>query len=1060
MADNIKSTTFKNASDIDVFFRKYNSNGYTDWFNKNHAGKDGFGANGSHSAKRITGIDKWTQVWSHVKDIFNTDSINLVEFIAINTIIINETGGSFKPLSEGVNKNSASSHPGVAYAFDNIAGLKKSYNTLSDVQNKTAYELFNDTDFKAAHGHKPYGNILSDTTDVRWQTNAFPIGFSGGSVEKEVDRDLLSNTFIGEADFQKFRGRGFIQTTGRSNYKKIIEFVISYAGINNTILGYKSKWLKYGNNYDKIATLSTNKDWDDLFINTDSIIPCYAIYIHGKAGGYLTISATNDGQMKSGIRKVASRIAGANAKSYIDLFEQRVLQQINFLEKNTQQVEQQNNPPNVNQVDNRSPNKENEVGTFNTNGDDTGDSWLKFLEDSNKEEITDNGSTEKSQNEPQQDSGSQGTIENVIKPSIKISPIVIDSGALNTQSNIAGDIGFLPLVWYNGIQIEASDIISFNLSSSSLLPTIKLTFFDSTGLMDQAGFPLDDTKLKVFLNPRKPGFKPILIEFKITDFVITSNKTYIIEGIMNVNRFYLKKYESYKDMTSYDALVEFCKRAEIGFNSNIKNTDDKMNWVTIGEPGFDFVNSIIDYSYISDDGFMWGFVDFYYCFNYIDIETEFKRNINDIEGLDGSGGLQNGLKINAESDTQKLFLTNDKSMSDSSNYFYNHAIMNNSTSISLRKGYLNIVKFYDRNAKDFMVFDVDSITSEGDKTIIMKGSPQDEKYFKEHTTTTLMGKLDEDNMHKNYYYAWVQNSHNIEDLTKIGIKLDLPNPNFNLYRFQKINVIISNHTQKFAKELINYRLSGAWLITEISFKFNNGQFKQEVTLVKRELDLSPEEIRKEGPASKATSQAQPKSNPDESPISQDMFNESQSDVGAVPANSDVVFTDSGPIMEQKAQQGAATASVKTTVKLKTTQSKIPIGSNDSYFNLLKPDGTYLTIQIDDSTGWNNKKGGQLIITKYNKGSWTYPFTCTSGMEGSNKGMKVCDIGSIDTPPKQNIGDAQRGDIFIAGVPNSKIVDSKYSFPTGSYTVELINYLPNAPNNSNELEDKVSLTFDI
>ena len=51
MAENIKSTTFKNSSDIDNFFKNYDSNGFTDWFNKNHAGKDGFASSGNKSAK-------------------------------------------------------------------------------------------------------------------------------------------------------------------------------------------------------------------------------------------------------------------------------------------------------------------------------------------------------------------------------------------------------------------------------------------------------------------------------------------------------------------------------------------------------------------------------------------------------------------------------------------------------------------------------------------------------------------------------------------------------------------------------------------------------------------------------------------------------------------------------------------------------------------------------------------------------------------------------------------------------------------------------------------------
>ena len=35
---------------------------------------------------------------------------------------------------------------------------------------------------------------------------------------------------------------------------------------------------QYGSDYDTIATISTNKQWDMLFQNTDLIIPIYAMY--------------------------------------------------------------------------------------------------------------------------------------------------------------------------------------------------------------------------------------------------------------------------------------------------------------------------------------------------------------------------------------------------------------------------------------------------------------------------------------------------------------------------------------------------------------------------------------------------------------------------------------------------------------------------------------------------------------------------------------------------------------------------------------------------------------
>jgi hypothetical protein len=60
-------------------------------------------------------------------------SFNLIEFLCLNSIMMNETGGTFKPLIEGLG---FSGHPGISYAFDQISNVKLSYNTLNT--NKTA----------------------------------------------------------------------------------------------------------------------------------------------------------------------------------------------------------------------------------------------------------------------------------------------------------------------------------------------------------------------------------------------------------------------------------------------------------------------------------------------------------------------------------------------------------------------------------------------------------------------------------------------------------------------------------------------------------------------------------------------------------------------------------------------------------------------------------------------------------------------------------------------------------------------------------------------------------
>ena len=107
-------------------------------------------------------------------------------------------------------------------------------------------------------------------------------------------------------------------------------------------------------------------------------------------------------------------------------------------------------------------------------------------------------------------------------------------------------------------------------------------------------------------------------------------------------------------------------------------------------------------------------------------------------------------------------------------------------------------------------------------------------------------------------YAEKQNENNILSLQKIKMNVVLPNPNFALYRFQLLEVVLYDLTDMEKKKgkddhninqvisdenKINNRLSGKWLITGINWVMDKGNltgggqsvFVQEVTLVRREL---------------------------------------------------------------------------------------------------------------------------------------------------------------------------------------------------------------------------------
>jgi predicted chitinase len=436
------------------------------------------------------------------------------------------------------------------------------------------------------------------------------------------------------------------------------------------------------------------------------------------------------------------------------------------------------------------------------------------------------------------------SIINVFEPTIKPKTIKYDlPPQKDQQQEIAQSLGNIPLVWYNSYQIEAQNISYFQLNTTNNLPTIKLSFTDPLNLMKDKGFPLDDTKISIFINSRSEQLKPIHMDFKIVKFNL-DGASFNLTGVVDVNGLYVKKFKSMSQMSSFKALKTIAQETGLGFNTNIDDTNDKMTWICTGKRILEFIDDIVDTSYKSDETYLLSYIDFYYNLTYVDIEKELSRNIKEELGVSNIG-LEEVSKIKDKERVSKLFLSNDQSMAETNSFFTEYKIVNNSTSVSLSDGYLTKVKFYDELQKDFLVFDVDSITSQGDKTIILKGQPQDETFYKENVNLIYNGKLDVDNMHKNFHYSYVQNRRNIVDLQKIGLEVKMKTPNYNLYRYQKINVIVSNQQSTPSASHLNNRLSGEWFIIDIIYRFDGGKYQQSIKLIKRELNLSEQELDKE-----------------------------------------------------------------------------------------------------------------------------------------------------------------------------------------------------------------------
>ena len=420
-------------------------------------------------------------------------------------------------------------------------------------------------------------------------------------------------------------------------------------------------------------------------------------------------------------------------------------------------------------------------------------------------------------------------------------------------------LGRIPMIVIKGVVISEENLITLKLNNETFTPTISASFRDNTNKLNDSLFPLDNEIMSIFIKSTSEMIMPIRMDFKILKFAPKKLKSgkdsdiiIDVEGSLNVDELYYSDFVSYKG-TSYDVLQQISSFCGLGFATNITKTNDSMTWINPNHKMSKFIQDITLYSYKDDSSFLWSYIDFYYNLVYVDIETS----------LTEKDSVNNALPYNVVSNTKKetttpLFLSNHPDLQSSNQYINKYSIENASTDVNLRIGYKTRVRFYDKTDKNMNTTLLDTISSVGvGDQIVMKDTPNASSTFSKNVVGgTYIGKLDRDNVHPNYLYAYKQNSKNLDFLQKVKMTVTLRGAmNFVLYRFQKVLVKIydlqdptkmkeetSSNTNdvKSSAQLdeskINHRLSGEWLITAINYTYSREYGNvQELTLVKREL---------------------------------------------------------------------------------------------------------------------------------------------------------------------------------------------------------------------------------
>ncbi len=326
----VKNEKLKNSTDINAFIKKAtNYNDFPTWFNTVMVG------NGTFFNQKISSKN-WSDLWDNIISIewgekYGTGGINILEFLCINSIIYKEVGGKYMSKSEIINSiNNAI--PGIAYTYNKINGKKATYNKHP---NKTASILFNDNNYIQANSNKLFSKDprVLRSNNLSWVGGTFPVEIFANDKNQALRGD--PETFINQADFYKFRGRGYIQSTWRTAYRDVTNFVLNYSGSDTLVNKYKGLWSNapYNLNVEKILTTSSTEDWDELF--TSFNICAASMKSHAIGAGdyqYIPDLTVSEQQLINKITKVATRINGCKPEApYAEALRTMVFTQIDAM---------------------------------------------------------------------------------------------------------------------------------------------------------------------------------------------------------------------------------------------------------------------------------------------------------------------------------------------------------------------------------------------------------------------------------------------------------------------------------------------------------------------------------------------------------------------------------------------------------------------------------------------------------------------------------------------------------------------------------------------------------
>ena len=420
-----------------------------------------------------------------------------------------------------------------------------------------------------------------------------------------------------------------------------------------------------------------------------------------------------------------------------------------------------------------------------------------------------------------------------------------------------------PIVEINKYQFNENEIESLYLDETGFIPRIRIGVTITDGLFVSKFFPKDGDPMSLFIRSKTDEFKPIRCDFEITSINAFPSQSesgdvqaFTIEGVLRIPGLYAEWCKTFKDKTTYDTIIDVCNELKVGFASNETVTNDKQTWINPYDTYEKFFNDLTMASYKDDDSFFKGFFDHYYYFNFVNMNNQFSDEVDvedALEVLNMSDDFFKNKEI-VKIDT-KLLLTNHNNMRATGNYIKGYTLVNKAGQVTIDNGYRRFLQHYDSTLSTnipndkYQSYFIESLSTKGTKDKILLKGRTNEDFFSKHNKYKWLG-VQTANCHENYLHAFVQNRQNNEEIEKMMLRANIGKCNFNLYRGQRVPVIIINsanssrqkqtleHEGQSTTDVMSYDkfLSGYYTIHGMTYSWSSqdGIFVQELMLTKRE----------------------------------------------------------------------------------------------------------------------------------------------------------------------------------------------------------------------------------